>query len=166
MFRGLKVNKYLLSGTLAVVVIITDQLTKFLIQVNLPLNKYIIVISGFFNLTHIRNPGGAFSLLSGVGNLFFLITSFIVLLIVILFLVMAPNDKLWPISSLSLILGGAVGNMIDRVRFGEVIDFIDLFYKNYHWPAFNIADASITIGVFMLFIDMIFLRKSKTSCGR
>src|SRR3990172_8274422 len=107
MFRGLKVNKYLLSGTLAVVVIITDQLTKFLIQVNLPLNKYIIVISGFFNLTYIKNPRRAFSLLSGVSNLFFLITSFIVLLIVIIYLVMAPNDKLWPISSLSLILGGA-----------------------------------------------------------
>lgn len=154
-------NKYLLSGILTFAVIVTDQITKFLIQANLPLKKSIVVFDGFFHITHIRNTGGAFGLLSEMNNLFFMTASSIALLIVVLYLVRVSSDNPWLIVSLSLIFGGALGNMIDRVRFGEVIDFIDLFYRDYHWPAFNIADSSITIGVFIFFIDTILLRKEK-----
>jgi signal peptidase II len=162
MFRSPKVNKYFLSGIIISAVVIIDQVTKFLVQANLPLNKSIVVLDGFFNITYIRNTGGAFGILSGMSSPFFLISSSIALLIVVFYLVKAPKDNIWLIVSLSLISGGAIGNMIDRIRFGEVIDFIDTFYKNYHWPVFNIADSSITIGVFILFLDMIFSRKSTT----
>lgn len=154
-------KKYLLSGILATIVVIIDQLTKFLIKANIPLKKSIVVVDRFFHLTHVRNTGGAFSLLSEASNTFFMITSSIALVIVLIYLVRTPSDRLWHMTSLSLIFGGAVGNMIDRIRFGEVIDFIDLFYKDFHWPAFNIADSAITTGVLIIFIDMVFSGRKK-----
>jgi signal peptidase II len=154
-------NRYLLSGIIALVVIITDQITKSIIKAYIPLYKSIPVIDEFFNITHIKNTGGAFGILSGMNSLFFIIASSVALLIVILYLIRLPENNLWLITSLSLISGGAIGNMIDRVRSGEVIDFIDLFYDRFHWPAFNIADSSITIGVFILFINLLTFRKEK-----
>lgn len=154
-------NRYLLSGIIALVVIITDQITKSIIKADIPLYKSIPVVDGFLNITHIKNTGGAFGILSGINSLFFIIASSIALLIVILYLIRLPENNLWLITSLSLISGGAIGNMIDRVRSGEVIDFIDLFYDRFHWPAFNIADSSITIGVFILFINLLTFRKEK-----
>ncbi|MBI5199171.1 MAG: signal peptidase II [Nitrospirae bacterium] len=154
-------NKYFLSGSIALVVVITDQITKSIIKANIPLYKSIPVVDGFFNITHVKNTGGAFGILSGMNSLFFIIASSIALLIVIVYLIRLPENNLWLITSLSLISGGAIGNMIDRVRSGEVIDFIDLFYDRFHWPAFNIADSSITIGVFILFINLLTFRKEK-----
>lgn len=156
-----KFNKFLLSGSIALFVVLADQITKYLVRTKVPLYKSIPVIEGVFNITHIRNKGGAFGILSGASSLFFMIASFVALLIVVIYLIRVQKTDYCLITSLSLISGGAIGNMIDRVRFGEVIDFLDLFYKNYHWPAFNIADSSIMIGVFILFIDMIFRRKGK-----
>lgn len=158
---GTQVKRYLLSGIIALVVIITDQITKSIIKADIPLYKSIPVVDGFLNITHIKNTGGAFGILSGMNSLFFIIASSIALLIVILYLIRLPENNLWLITSLSLISGGAIGNMIDRVRSGEVIDFIDLFYDRFHWPAFNIADSSITIGVFILFINLLTFRKEK-----
>lgn len=158
---GTQVKRYLLSGIIALVVIITDQITKSIIKADIPLYKSIPVVDGFLNITHIKNTGGAFGILSGINSLFFIIASSIALLIVILYLIRLPENNLWLITSLSLISGGAIGNMIDRVRSGEVIDFIDLFYDRFHWPAFNIADSSITIGVFILFINLLTFRKEK-----
>jgi signal peptidase II len=158
---GTQVKRYLLSGIIALVVIITDQITKSIIKANIPLYKSIPVVDGFLNITHIKNTGGAFGILSGMNSLFFIIASSVALLIVILYLIRLPENNLWLITSLSLISGGAIGNMIDRVRSGEVIDFIDLFYDRFHWPAFNIADSSITIGVFILFINLLTFRKEK-----
>jgi len=155
------VNKYLLSVSLIAAVVIIDQFTKFLINANLPLKKSIVVVDGFFNIVHVRNTGGAFSILSGAGSTFFMISSSIALIIVLIYLVKIPRDKLWLITSLSLIAGGAIGNMIDRVRFGEVIDFIDLFYRDHHWPAFNIADSAITTGIFIIFLGIILSRRQR-----
>jgi signal peptidase II len=154
-------NKYLLSGVIALVVVAADQVTKSIIRSKIPLYKSITVVDGFFNITHVRNKGGAFSLLSGMNSRFFMIASFIALLIIVIYLIKLQKTDLLLIISLSLISGGAIGNMIDRMRFGEVIDFLDVFFKNYHWPAFNIADSSITTGVFILLIDMVFRRKEK-----
>ncbi|MEK6691824.1 MAG: signal peptidase II [Nitrospirota bacterium] len=161
-------NKYLLSGVIALVVVAADQVTKSIIRSKIPLYKSITVVDGFFNITHVRNKGGAFSLLSGMNSRFFMIASFIALLIIIMYLIKLQKTDFpmgrvfdWLIVSLSLISGGAIGNMIDRMRFGEVIDFLDVFFKNYHWPAFNIADSSITTGVIILLIDMVFRRKEK-----
>ncbi len=154
-------NKYFLSGSIALVVVITDQITKSIIKANIPLYKSIPVVDEFFNITHVKNTGGAFGILSDMNSLFFIIASSIALLIVIIYLIRLPENNLWLITSLSLISGGAIGNMIDRVRFGEVIDFIDLFYDRFHWPAFNIADSSITVGVFILLINLLTFRKEK-----
>ncbi len=160
-FLSGRANKYLLSGVIALVVVAADQVTKSIIRSKIPLYKSITVVDGFFNITQVRNKGGAFSLLSGMNSRFFMIASFIALLIIVIYLIKLRKTDLRLIISLSLISGGAIGNMIDRMRFGEVIDFLDVFFKNYHWPAFNIADSSITTGVFILFVDMVFRRKEK-----
>lgn len=161
MHGGVKMKKYILSVTIASVVILIDQITKYIIKTHFPLNKSMAVINGFFHITHVKNTGGAFSLLSGANSLFFIIASALALVIIFIYLAGTSNNKFWVIFSISLIAGGAVGNMIDRLRSGEVTDFLDFFYKGHHWPAFNIADSAITTGVFIIFIDMIFSRKGK-----
>lgn len=166
LFRSAEVKRYFISLTVVSIVILADQITKFVIKIYLPLYKSIVVINGFLHITHVKNTGGAFSLLSGVNSLFFIIASSIALIIIFLYLAGTSDDKFWVIFSISLIAGGAIGNMIDRLRFGEVTDFIDFFYEGHHWPAFNIADSAITTGVLIIFIDMIFSRKEKHLVSR
>ena len=108
------------------------------------------------NLTLAYNSGAAFSFLSGEGTWhrwFFAFFSVIMSVALIIWIIrMTPIAKL-QLCALSLILGGAVGNLIDRVFFGYVVDFIDVYYKNHHWPVFNLADSAICIGAFLLFFD-------------
>lgn len=152
-------RKYIILIVTAVSVILTDQLSKWYITVSLSLHETIPVIEGFFSITSIRNPGAAFGFLSGMPPffraVFFLGLSAGAIVVIFLFIRFhtKKNDVL--VCALSLIFGGAVGNMIDRIRLGEVIDFIDLSAGPYHWPAFNIADSVITVGAVILLWDMI-----------
>ena len=120
------------------------------------------VIDGFFNITYIRNPGAAFGFLADSSHVFrfiFFVAIAIIAILLILFLIKkAKDEELVFTFSLSLILGGAVGNLIDRVRFGEVIDFLDFYIASYHWPAFNMADTAISCGAIVLLFEM-FKRK-------
>lgn len=140
--------------TLAVV--IADQATKYFALKHLMRSE--IAIAPFLNFALAFNTGAAFSFLSDAGgwqNLFFVGVAAVVS-IVILFMIrrLGAND-LQVAVALMLVLGGAVGNVIDRVRFGYVVDFIDVYYQSWHWPTFNIADSAITIGAILLIMDAL-----------
>lgn len=111
----------------------------------------------FFNLTLAYNEGAAFSFLSDQGGWqrwFFALMASVVTIVLVVWLSRLRGEKVLALS-LSLVIGGAVGNLLDRLLFGHVIDFLDFFYGQYHWPAFNVADIAISIGVALLFIDAL-----------
>lgn len=148
-------GKYILLVSLAGLVIVLDQITKLLITGWLEIHQTIQMIPNFLSLTYVRNTGAAFGLLSRAPESFripfFIIIPLIALTIIILIFKKTRETEVLMITSLSLILGGAIGNFIDRVRFGYVVDFVDLHWFNkYHWPAFNVADTAIVIGVALL----------------
>ncbi len=140
-------------------IIVLDQVTKLLILHYLPLHSVIEVVPGLFNLVHVRNPGGAFSIFAGANSawrqtLFTGLTLFIVVIILFAYGKVRPEDR-WTRTAYVLITGGALGNVIDRLRFGEVIDFLDCYVGAYHWPAFNVADSAITAGALMLVVSLL-----------
>lgn len=156
-------NKYAWFSAITAAILFLDQFTKYVVVRRFRLHESVRVIPGFFDLTYVRNPGAAFGFLAGspgVWRSIFFITVSIVALTVIVALVRTAHDRL-PLLAFALIGGGAVGNLIDRVRFGEVVDFIDWYYRTYHWPTFNIADSAITIGVGLLAIDMLLPKKKQ-----
>jgi signal peptidase II len=114
------------------------------------------VIHGLFNLTYVRNKGAAFGILadSSIRIPFFITVSIVAMLGILWYIKQVREDQKLAILSLSLVFSGAFGNLIDRIRLGEVIDFLDVFWGRYHWPAFNVADSAITTGVTLLFIEM------------
>jgi signal peptidase II len=134
-----------------VFILVTDQLTKFIVDQTMPLNHSIPVIDNLFSLTYIRNTGAAFGILAGSAAAFRLpfLVLFSLLAIGFIFIMLRrlPDRETGLITALSFILGGAIGNLIDRVLYGEVIDFLDFYWSTYHWPAFNLADSFITVGV-------------------
>lgn len=144
------------------IVLILDQITKIVILKYLYLHQEIPVIQGFFNIVSVRNPGGAFGFLAGhstlVRTLVFFVVSGFAVLAVLYFYWSTPKELKWLSCAFAMILGGAAGNLVDRIRFGEVVDFLDFYYGNYHWPAFNIADSAITIGM-AIFIWHVVLGK-------
>ena len=137
-----------------------DQITKFWITLHIPLHYSISVVEGYFNLTHIRNPGVAFGLFARneyeYKVLFFVVISIIAIIAILTIYHQSPENKRAVKFGLILIFSGAVGNLIDRILYGEVIDFLDVFYEGFHWPAFNIADSCITIGVSFMIYDLFF----------
>lgn len=149
----------LLTGS----VILSDQLTKLYIMQTMRLHESIPVVPNLFSLTYIRNPGAAFGLLAGSSNafrmVFFGLTSLFALVLLGSILYRMPESEWMGRLSVSSILGGAVGNLIDRMRYGEVIDFLDVYVNDYHWPAFNVADSAITVGVVFLVIHFMFEKK-------
>ncbi|HEX9445924.1 MAG TPA: signal peptidase II [Candidatus Binatia bacterium] len=136
---------------IVVAIVLVDQATKVIVDRNMLLYQSIPVIDGLFSLTYIRNTGAAFGFLARSGELFrrtFLISFSVGAVVFILFMLrrLAPDEKAL-IAALGFILGGAAGNLIDRLLHGEVIDFLDFYWRSHHWPAFNVADSCITIGV-------------------
>lgn len=131
-----------------------DQITKLLVVQQMPLGAQIPVIKGLFNLVHVHNRGAAFGLLSNLSPqfawLFFIATTSLVLLVVMVLWWRLP-ERDWPAAlGYSLIMTGALGNLIDRVRLGEVIDFLDFYLGRHHWPAFNVADSLVCLGAGVL----------------
>ncbi|HUI46149.1 MAG TPA: signal peptidase II [Nitrospirota bacterium] len=161
-------SKYLWAGSIIGIVLLLDQATKYLIEKHVRLFEVIPVIPGFFNITHVRNKGAAFSLFAGAPEEFrtlFFTTVTIVAIVVIILLIRKTNERLL-IAAFSLISGGAAGNLIDRVRYGEVVDFIQWYVKSYYWPSFNVADSAITVGVCLLVVDMLFHKKDNVGSKR
>lgn len=155
----------LLLASFTGVVIVLDQVSKLYIMQNMRPHESIPIVPNLFSLTYIRNPGAAFGLLASSSNsfrmVFFGLTSVFALGLLGTILLRMP-DRDW-IGRLSVagILGGAIGNLIDRLRYGEVIDFLDVYVENYHWPAFNVADSAITVGVIFLIAHFAFEKKER-----
>ncbi len=150
-------NKKLVALSISIVLAIIDLATKSIIEAKMPLMHSFKVIPGVVNFTHITNTGIAFGLFQTYGNTtktLILIAIGVVALIVILSLYWetAPDNTL-QLSALTFILGGALGNLVDRIIDGEVTDFIDIYYKNFHWHTFNLADVFITIGILLLLVE-------------
>jgi signal peptidase II len=141
---------------LALGVLIADQMTKWWAQMSLPMAQP-IKVTDFLNWFLIYNPGAAFSFLSQAGGWqrwFFTMIGIVAAIVIIWLLQKNTHDRPFCLA-LSLILGGAIGNVIDRLLYGAVVDFIDVHYDGWHWPAFNIADSAISIGATLIVINEI-----------
>jgi signal peptidase II len=151
-------TRYLLL-LLAIFVIVFDQITKYIVRSKLNLYEIKPVIDGFWNWVLVYNKGAAFSLLANQEGSWVKILFGIVAFLVSVFIVSYLLNKTYSLLSgigLSFILGGALGNLVDRIIHGKVTDFIDWYYHNHHWPAFNIADSFISVGVALLIIEGLF----------
>jgi len=144
-------SKTKLIVSLLIFIVLLDQLSKFIVDRAMPLNHSIPVIENLFSLTYIRNTGAAFGILAGSHAAFrlpFLVLfSLVAIGFVVVMLRRLPASERGLTVALTFILGGAGGNMIKRLLYGEVIDFLDFYWSRYHWPAFNFADSFITTGV-------------------
>ncbi|MGD8177223.1 signal peptidase II [Marinimicrobium sp. ARAG 43.8] len=141
----------------AVAVLLLDQITKHWVSASLTYGDP-VVFTPFFNFTLLHNPGAAFSFLSEAGGWqrwFFTAVAALVSVVIVVWIARVAQRR-WEALALALILGGAIGNLYDRVLLGHVVDFIVVHYKEYYWPAFNIADSAITVGAALLIIDMLF----------
>jgi len=153
-------TKYIKLARIAGIIIILDLISKAIILSKMPLYHSIPIIPGFFSITHIQNPGGAFGLLasqsSSVRYIFFIVVSSLAICLIFFFYKNTPKTHPLLATSFAMIFGGAIGNLIDRFRFGKVVDFLDFYISNYHWPAFNVADSAITIGIGIFIYHILF----------
>ncbi len=146
----------LVSGT----IIFVDQVTKKLIVMHLALHEYIVVVENFFNITHVLNPGGAFGFFATqpqmMRKIIFLFLSSAVALFICWFYTRVARTHVFLSYGLALIFAGAVGNLVDRFQYGHVVDFLDFYVGTAHWPAFNVADSAISIGMAVLIYHVVF----------
>lgn len=146
-----------------------DQATKFWAVRNLLPYEPREIVRGFFGLVHVRNTGVAFSLLSSLDHRwvhpFLILATVLAMGAMLAYIAYLPCRGAAPVG-LGLILGGAIGNLIDRARLGYVVDFLDLYWRNHHWPTFNVADVGISAGVVLLVIDMVFCSQEPADASR
>ena len=145
----------------ALSIVVLDQISKYIVMTRMEVHTSNPVINGFFNLVHTRNRGIAFGMFnrpgSDLGYYLLLSATFVaVILLLFWFSRLKQEEKIF-VPGLSLILGGAIGNLIDRIRLREVIDFLDFYVGSYHWPAFNVADSAITVGTIWIVLSLLFL---------
>ena len=144
---------------IAVVVVIVDQLTKLWIMTTFALHGQQDIIPGFFNLVYVTNTGAAFGFLAGSNSMlrqvFFVAVAIMALIVIVISYGHLKRQGRIFVYALGLIAGGAVGNLIDRLRLGSVVDFLDFYVGSYHWPAFNAADSAITIGVGLFLLGTV-----------
>ena len=140
---------------LSLLAIVLDQASKLAVADSMRLYESIAVIP-YFNLTYVHNTGAAFSFLSEAGGWqrwFFATLAIVSSIVLTVWLARLKKNEVLLAVSLSLVLGGAIGNLIDRLVYGYVIDFLDVYYQSWHWPAFNVADSAITLGVILMLIE-------------
>jgi signal peptidase II len=158
MYRGgaVTMGRWSIFSCIAVIGLLVDQATKLYVDKVMILHQTIPVIDGLFNIFYIRNKGAAFSFLSNATWRipFFITISLVASIAIVAGIQKLREDQKLAQISMSMIFTGAVGNLIDRVRLGEVIDFLDVYWKTHHWPAFNVADSLICVGVALLALDM------------
>ncbi len=144
---------------IALGVIALDQASKQVILRGLQLGEGIPVIRGYFDIVFVLNPGAAFGFLAtlpeGIRNPFFIAISAAAAVLILLYHTRYARQRSLASLALALILGGAVGNLLDRLRYGMVVDFLDVHISQYHWPAFNMADSAISVGVALMLLDML-----------
>ncbi|WP_353572079.1 signal peptidase II [Candidatus Albibeggiatoa sp. nov. BB20] len=151
---------------ISVIVVILDQASKIWANSTLTLGQAVEILP-FFNLTLLYNSGVAFSFMADAGGWqrwLFIVLALVISIIILIWMARTPRSDVWINSALAMILGGAIGNnLIDRLLYGYVVDFIDIYYQYWHWPVFNIADSAITIGAIMLLIDAIWFAEQPES---
>lgn len=162
--------KYLILFLTTVLVLVLDQWTKKIIHTRFRWGESVPVLDSMFSLTYVRNQGAAFGMLhrapSWFRDPFFIVIPIIALFVILFLLSRLNNRQRWTALALSLILGGALGNLIDRLRFGYVIDFLDFHWREiYHWPAFNVADSCIVVGVSIMFLQSLLGPRSDAEGG-
>ncbi len=149
----------IIYALIVVVIFAGDQITKHIAQDSIAHGTVITVIPGFFNLIHTENSGIAFSLFSGASSswkLVLLIGVSLALLVTVVVVALKSRQMNWQTGvGLALIVGGASANLLDRIRFGQVVDFLDVYYRSYHWPTFNVADSAIVVGAGFLLLDIL-----------
>ena len=152
-------GKYAVFIGIALIVVLIDQVSKSLVLSQIAPHQIIPVIPGFFNIVFVENRGMAFGIFNqakpGFAFIFLLATTIAAIGVIIIFFFRAKRNHQWLTIGLSLILGGALGNLIDRIQLGYVIDFLDFFLAGYHWPAFNMADSAVTVGTLWLLFNVI-----------
>jgi signal peptidase II len=157
-------RKFLPFGALVGAIVALDQATKAWIIKSFALYESRPVVEGLFHFTYLRNPGAAFSFLANQPEAFrrpfFLGVTAIALTVILAVVTRLPRGRPWTLAALGLVFGGAVGNLIDRVRWGWVVDFLDVFWRTHHWPPFNVADSAITVGMAILIGEEIFGKKA------
>ncbi|MEO1888690.1 MAG: signal peptidase II [Cycloclasticus sp.] len=150
---------------LSLLVIVLDQASKLWVVANFNLYESLPLFPSF-NLTYVHNKGAAFSFLSSEGGWqrwFFVVIALVATIVLTVWLARLKTSERWMAVTLSLILGGAIGNLYDRISYGYVIDFIDVYYQSHHWPVFNVADSAISIGVVMMLMDAFWGKKLTTT---
>ena len=149
-----------LYATIAVIVFVGDQTTKVLVRSSVPHRAVIPVIPNFLNLTHTQNAGVAFGLFSDAPAPWktgVLIVVSVVRLVAVASIVLRTRRLHWESGvGLAMILGGALSNLVDRIRTGQVVDFVDVYFRSHHWPTFNLADSAIVVGAVFLILQLIF----------
>lgn len=150
----------------AAVVVAVDQITKWAVVSRFTLHESYPVIQGFFNLVYVMNPGAAFGFLAKASesfrSLFFIGMTLFVMLLIIYYVIKSKEDRSLNVICMTLIFSGAAGNLLDRVRFGAVVDFLDFYIHTWHWPAFNVADSAITVGAVLMIWGMMVRRGKET----
>ncbi len=166
--RNVKRPAWMLPVATVFLLVVFDQATKWVIEATFPLGDSSVVIPGFFNLVHIQNKGAAFGFMAGVDSAWinrgFTATATLALFVIaFLYRSLGPNEKVAKVAMV-LIGSGALGNLIDRIRLGSVTDFLLFYVGEYSWPAFNVADSCVTVGVTLLAYSIIFHHpKAQTS---
>lgn len=150
-------NRWSLFGIVVAVGVVLDQVSKLAIDRSMQLHQSFPVIDGIMNVTYVRNRGAAFSFLSEASWRlpFFVVVTLIACAVIVVALRRMAADQTLGQLAVSMVFAGALGNLIDRIRVGEVVDFIDVYWRQYHWPAFNVADMFICVGVALVLLDMI-----------
>ncbi len=161
-------SRYLLLLITTFVVVVLDQVSKLYVATHFRLYESVTVLENFFHITYLRNRGAAFGILANhaVRVPFFISVTVLAVCGILWYLHRVSDRQRLLQVSLSLIFAGALGNLIDRIRFGEVIDFLDFHWYRHHWPAFNVADSAITVGVTLMLLDLFLEeRRKKTSAN-
>ena len=150
-------RRYRILGGMALLALALDQLSKYIVMQTIPEHRSVPVIQGLFDLVNIRNRGAAFGFLnrSDIEWQFWLfLVATAVAAWAIFMLVRSSHEDPWLFAGLGLVLGGALGNLVDRVRFRAVVDFLDVYWGDWHWPAFNVADSAIFVGAVLACLAM------------
>jgi signal peptidase II len=156
-----------LEPWIAALIVVMDQITKAMIRSAYQLHQGSNVIPGFFDLTRVHNAGAAFGMMNTVDFPFKTVALALVATAALagltMYAAMLPSDQRLARLGLALIVGGAAGNLIDRIRFGYVVDFVDLYWRGWHFWAFNVADAAITVGVALMILDLLGIGRHRVS---
>jgi signal peptidase II len=152
---------------LPMVIVTVDQATKAMVKASLPLHTSVTIVPDFIDFTHVLNSGAAFGILNGVDfpfkTVLIAVIAMAALVGVGIYAASISHHQVIARVGLALIIGGAAGNLIDRVLFGSVVDFVDVYWRNYHFWAFNVADSAISVGVAMMILDMLGLNSRSAS---